>query len=1700
MSFKLLEIGRCAEETQSVSKGRFGSAEPKWCASIRVALVAAAACVATAPTPSFAQTIDGDHTISADTKLTEDVTVNGQLILDGAAVDLNGHKITVKGGWSVSGEAGADGTDIVQNGSFETGFSTSSFAGWSDTSHPDNWTMTRGGVGCSRNGQPWIGVGVPNGTYVAYLQMGGTIEQTLTVLESGFYTMSFKYAARRDSSYAGGLVNVMFDNKVCFVDEFTRSATAVRTGTATVWLDAGSTVLQIRHAPSRLDASNDQSMWVDSVKVVKADVAPGIYGMATGAPGELRIETANAADVAATLPTVSGNVKVVYALTDDADWTAAGAINIPAGTALDLCGHTLAVAGLTGGGIVTDSANEYYTVQRDAAGNIYLQTEHLKATQSGVSNGSAKTQCIDTGYSHNKNTEVDLRISWQSTTVNGYSAAYGGRNTDNNTYRSYQLGVWVHNGKFMSNACAAEVTDTSTSPTLNAWYDVHISKSGQNTAQAVGSDTVVGLGTGNGLNDNKSGTDFMFAFNQFNNSHTGYWPSQCTIAYCKITEAGVAMREFVPARRLSDGEYGMFDTVRQEFLARANASSATFESGDYTVNSEAAAFGSSGVLRIAVPANTTLALDDMPLIVGDIKVIKEGAGVLAYNETTSSQKYFRGGYEDHSAPIVAVWTGDAGNNDFNDAANWSCTNDLGNALSGVAPDATTIKYILAADADWTAKGAIALGTGVTLDLNGNNLTATSITGAGIVVDSSNNYYTTLKDASGNFYVQLEYLASGTTIDNYNHGMEYIDTGYQHNTNTVVDMKVQILKTTTDWYCYYGARNGTANAFAGWIYRDNHYKGVTTDSSTSTPYPKNMPYLAHMEFGGTCTFGNASDTSTYLTYTSGAGGSSGRNDFMFALNQGSGNQFGFNGRIYYCIVKEKTDEAGVYTIKRDFVAAKRLSDGVLGMLDKENGVFYTNKGSGAFIAGPYATNGSATGAGELHITAAEGATAALGSMAKIVGGIKVVKDGAGTMTLPADGQYFAGGLEVAAGTLPMTQTAAFLAGTPITATAGGTITIAASDGASYTNDFKLAGGTLKVLASGTGNTTTAAIAGTLTLETGAADAQPVVSIDMTDCSSATFQLNTTALNVGSGVTAAPGFVSLADPTAYEASIEGGTAIKVESLTSPMTAVWTGLGEAGNFDDPGNWSCSNKYGVALANTLPDNTTLKFRLGADADWTAKGAITLGEGVTLDLNGQELIVANSVSGGAIIDTSCQSSGIYYGENGDVCLEATWLHSTSAGKQFIDTGYCHNPRTVVDMKVEYNPSLDGSGKWYSYFGGGGRNGSGSAGENYALGGWMINASHWKSAGTSPEGSWGTAKNKTAFTVHLNKSGDCTINGAKYCTGNGVDWGSKTPVTAYIFGHHNLNGTLYDNPYVGVRVYYCKISEGETVIRDFVPAMRITDGKPGMFDRKNNKFYVNGNSASTADFNIGTLAYSATGGGGELHITVAENATLSLADMSKIAGNVKIVKDGLGTLVAPTTGQYFTGGIEVLAGTLSMGGALAYGGTINAASGTTVSVPKSVGSAGTSAVSIAGGTLAVANCGTSVVTGTVTLGGNAISVAGSFAPVSGTAAHTITLADGATLDFTQWAGTFPVAYPTFAYASGANVTLKLEPATTALTDLARSKDAETGKRNGYLLSWDEPPSGVTFSSDAATRARFRVVPDESGLRMSFKAGFSIIIK
>ena len=1021
--------------------------------------------------------------------------------------------------------------------------------------------------------------------------------------------------------------------------------------------------------------------------------------------------------------------------------------------------------------------------------------------------------------------------------------------------------------------------------------------------------------------------------------------------------------------------------------------------------------------------------------------------------------------EQLSAPVTAEWTGAAEDGNFDNPANWNCSNKNGAALpTTTLPDSSTMTYRLAANADWTAKGAIALGAGVTLDLAGYSLAATSITGDGVILDSE--------------YQLLEYIEAT--------GAQVIDTTHKPDANTKVDAVFTL--TGLGDKTIFGTKWGSSG-FLAFCSNANDFYALFDSRVTranGATFSTGTRYRLTVESGDVVIKDDGRDVTLGTASSVNMSGS----DLPLSICGVSVE----TKRMYgYCKIHSfQIWQSG--TLLYDFVPARETATGKIGLWNKVEDKMYASASGTPFIAGPLVQGGTPNG--ELRIAVAENATVSLGDMAEIAGTVKVVKTGAGTLTLPAAGQYFTGGLEVAGGTLAMTQTPGWMTNATVSAVAGAVISIAAGNGASYANNFTLAGGTLKVLASGTGDTTTATIGGTLALALGENDAQPVVSIDMTDCSSTTFQLDTTALTAGTGVTAAPGFVSISNP-AYEAGIDG-SSILAEQLSTPVAAVWTGGGQTGDFDDPANWTCYNKKGDALpATTLPDGSTLSFRLATDADWTARGAIALGTGVTLDLNGRTLTAASITGDGVVTDTSADN--VIVADDGSMYQKILYVQATQDGAdnnsgqskiQYVDTEYYHIGTTKVDIRVEFQDvSYSGNYGYAVFYGCRDQN-------NYKtsqLGGWFHSGKFYYYDTGEHDGA--AAQTGVIYDIRLDKNGSSYAN---YEDGTLASIGSSnTYGTDYIFANNQVpNGGKYWP--CKCRVYSCKVYTGDTPERDFVPVRCVSGtnaGEAGFWCNVTKKFYGNSGYGSLT---AGPLAQGETSGG-ELHITVDENATLSLANTAKIAGNVKIVKDGPGTLVAPTTGQYFVGGIDVTAGTLSMSGALAYGGPINAASGTTVSVPKSVGSAGTSAVSIAGGTLEVANCGTSVVTGTVTLGGNAISVAGSFAPVSGTAAHTITLADGATLDFTQWTGTFPVAYPTLAYASGANITLKLEPATTALTALARSKDAETGKRNGYLFSWDSPPTDVTFSSDAATGARFRVVPDENGLRVSFKAGFSIII-
>lgn len=79
-----------------------------------------------------------------------------------------------------------------------------------------------------------------------------------------------------------------------------------------------------------------------------------------------------------------------------------------------------------------------------------------------------------------------------------------------------------------------------------------------------------------------------------------------------------------------------------------------------------------------------------------------------------------------------------------------------------------------------------------------------------------------------------------------------------------------------------------------------------------------------------------------------------NIFLFGLNQGGAvEQRTFFGGIYSCQIYDSN------TLVRDFVPCYRKSDGVIGLYDLANDVFYTNAGSGSFLKGEDVTSYTTT---------------------------------------------------------------------------------------------------------------------------------------------------------------------------------------------------------------------------------------------------------------------------------------------------------------------------------------------------------------------------------------------------------------------------------------------------------------------------------------------------------------------------------------------------------------------------------------------------------------------------------------------------------------------------------------------------------------------------------------------------------------------
>jgi hypothetical protein len=180
------------------------------------------------------------------------------------------------------------------------------------------------------------------------------------------------------------------------------------------------------------------------------------------------------------------------------------------------------------------------------------------------------------------------------------------------------------------------------------------------------------------------------------------------------------------------------------------------------------------------------------------------------------------------------------------------------------------------------------------------------------------------------YTELEYIEST--------GTQYIDTGLAVKSNTLADFDYQYTNCDSTNYVF-GQVSGTATSIMGyrttriWWFKPTNLsnacdlnKHTVSFASDGKVYQDGQVLATMGSFSGT-------QSATMKLFAE-------LNDEN-VINKG-------RVKIYNFTFKEGS------TIVRNFVPAKN-SSGVIGMYDTVNNVFYTNKGTGTFTAGPVALN-------------------------------------------------------------------------------------------------------------------------------------------------------------------------------------------------------------------------------------------------------------------------------------------------------------------------------------------------------------------------------------------------------------------------------------------------------------------------------------------------------------------------------------------------------------------------------------------------------------------------------------------------------------------------------------------------------------------------------------------------------------------------
>lgn len=185
------------------------------------------------------------------------------------------------------------------------------------------------------------------------------------------------------------------------------------------------------------------------------------------------------------------------------------------------------------------------------------------------------------------------------------------------------------------------------------------------------------------------------------------------------------------------------------------------------------------------------------------------------------------------------------------------------------------------------------------------------------------------------YTALEYIEST--------GTQWINTGFTPDSNTRFTGELLVTEGTQIEYLF-GCRGDSSSGWSGCVgilvksgdsFRSDYggIDGVTIDGAK-----RGERYILDKD-RETCNLGPYSVTNGAMSF------SSGLNMYLFGCNEAGQALYLASMRLWSFSIYDNGSKV------RDFIPARRESDGAIGMFDVLNGKFHGNSGTGSFIAGP-----------------------------------------------------------------------------------------------------------------------------------------------------------------------------------------------------------------------------------------------------------------------------------------------------------------------------------------------------------------------------------------------------------------------------------------------------------------------------------------------------------------------------------------------------------------------------------------------------------------------------------------------------------------------------------------------------------------------------------------------------------------------------